>query len=81
MPLPGYLVIAHGASLRSQCLQRKARDDGRTCCVCRQACHPGISSTDIYNKMDTSGKLTAKVCTCPWLSTGSAFCRGFGAHA
>ena len=29
--------------------------------VCVQACHPGIASTDIYNKMDTSGKLTAKV--------------------
>lgn len=29
--------------------------------VCMQACHPGIASTDIYNKMDTSGKLTAKV--------------------
>jgi hypothetical protein len=25
-----------------------------------QGCHPGIASTDIYNKMDTSGKLTAK---------------------
>ena len=25
-----------------------------------QACHPGIASTDIYNKMDTPGKLTAK---------------------
>ncbi|KAK9845797.1 hypothetical protein WJX81_002645 [Elliptochloris bilobata] len=37
-------------------LNRRLAGSGVVCL----ACHPGIASTDLYNKMDTSSKLTAK---------------------
>ena len=55
-PVPSQSAIWR---LRWQCLAVETR---LTCSgLGLQACHPGIASTDIYNKMDTSGKLTAKV--------------------